>query len=341
MNLEQLHDMLHKIKYLSILVVGDFFLDKYLIIDPRLNEESLETGLDAYQVIDKRLSPGAAGTLTNNLQALGVGKIHALGFFGDDGEGYELIKALKSNKVSIDAMIKTRCRYTPTYTKPMIKEKKTLRELNRLDIKNRAPLPSDIEESIISKLEYFSDKVDAIMVLDQVTETNCGVITEKVREKLAQIGGRSNSPVIYCDSRANTILFDNIIVKCNQYELLKAFGVDADKNYDDNEIIYYGKKLFEKNKRPVFITIGKRGQFVIDETGASHVPEVYAKGPFDICGAGDATSSGIVTALCCGSNNRDAAFMGNLVASITIQQLGTTGTATASQVISRFVETSR
>ena len=162
--------------------------------------------------------------------------------------------------------------------------------------------------------------------------------TEKVRDKLAQIGGRSDSPIIYCDSRANTIKFENIIVKCNQYELLKAFDFDMNKSYGDDEIICYGKKLFEKNKRPVFITIGKRGQFVIDETGEFHVPEAYAKGPFDICGAGDATSSGIVTALCCGAINRDAAYMGNLVASITIQQLGTTGTATPSQVISRFVE---
>jgi len=30
----------------SVVVIGDFFLDKYLLIDPSLNEVSLETGLN-------------------------------------------------------------------------------------------------------------------------------------------------------------------------------------------------------------------------------------------------------------------------------------------------------
>ena len=58
-----------------IAVVGDFFLDKYLVVDPEIAETSIETGLEAYQVVGKRLSPGAAGTVTSNLAALGVGSI--------------------------------------------------------------------------------------------------------------------------------------------------------------------------------------------------------------------------------------------------------------------------
>ena len=41
-------------------VFGDFFLDKYLVIDPVLAELSLETGLEAHQVVAMRSSPGAA-----------------------------------------------------------------------------------------------------------------------------------------------------------------------------------------------------------------------------------------------------------------------------------------
>ena len=36
---------------LTVLVVGDFFLDKYLIIEHALAETSLETGLEAHQVV--------------------------------------------------------------------------------------------------------------------------------------------------------------------------------------------------------------------------------------------------------------------------------------------------
>src|SRR5512137_532700 len=85
---------LDRLPGLAIAVVGDFFLDKYLVIDRSLSEISLETGLESYQVVAKRCSPGAAGTVTSNLRALGVGSVYAVGLTGDDGEGYELRQGL-------------------------------------------------------------------------------------------------------------------------------------------------------------------------------------------------------------------------------------------------------
>lgn len=338
MDINRLKEILEEITNLSILVVGDYFLDKYLIIDPDLGEKSLETGLDAHQVIEKRLSPGAAGTVVNNLRALGWKNITALGFTGDDGDGFELIKSLKNIGVNTDEMYKTPIRFTPVYTKPMVREGTLLRELNRLDIKNRLPLPSQVEDHILIRLGHISHNVDAIMVLDQVSEGGCGVITERVREELALIGRRKGSPVIYADSRENTRFFNDIIVKCNREELLRAFNHDRSRGVRDDDLINYGKKLFEKNRRPVFVTLGGKGQLVFDSGSVLHIPGVGVKGPLDICGAGDAASSGIVSALCCNVSPGDAALLGNIVASITIQQLGTTGTARPDQIISRFNE---
>jgi len=42
-----------------IVVLGDYALDKYLYIDPKRDEPSVETGLTAYQIHDKRMSAGA------------------------------------------------------------------------------------------------------------------------------------------------------------------------------------------------------------------------------------------------------------------------------------------
>lgn len=53
-------------------VLGDLFLDRYLDIDPALNEPSVETGLTAYQVVRVRSYPGAAGTVMNNLAPAGA-----------------------------------------------------------------------------------------------------------------------------------------------------------------------------------------------------------------------------------------------------------------------------
>src|SRR6516164_69375 len=87
--------ILARIPALTIGVLGDLFLDRYLDIDPALTEPSLETGLDAYQVTQVRSNPGAAGTVINNLVALGVGKVSVVAVIGDDGEGHELWQALQ------------------------------------------------------------------------------------------------------------------------------------------------------------------------------------------------------------------------------------------------------
>ena len=81
---------------LRIAVAGDFCLDRYLEIDPALEETSIETGLPVHNVVRVRSQPGAAGTILNNLVALGVGRIVPVGFCGEDGEGYELLRALRS-----------------------------------------------------------------------------------------------------------------------------------------------------------------------------------------------------------------------------------------------------
>ncbi|HIE50312.1 MAG TPA: hypothetical protein EYP85_01015 [Armatimonadetes bacterium] len=112
---QRLQEILARFDGVTVLVVGDFFLDKYLVIDRALSEVSLETGLEAYQVVEVRCSPGAAGTVTSNLRALEV-QVVALGVIGDDGEGYELKRGLRERGVWLDYLLERPDRFTPTYT---------------------------------------------------------------------------------------------------------------------------------------------------------------------------------------------------------------------------------
>src|SRR3954471_19633959 len=103
-------------------LIGDLFLDRYLDIDDALTEPSVETGLDAYQVVRVRSYPGALGTVMNNLAALGVGTIRPIAFYGDDGEGYELQQALARLPAVQPryGLLVAPSRHTPTYTKPIL-----------------------------------------------------------------------------------------------------------------------------------------------------------------------------------------------------------------------------
>src|SRR5437763_1816544 len=129
--------VLSRAPVLAVGVLGDLFLDRYLDIDAALTEPSIETGLDAYQVVRVRSYPGAAGTVLNNLVALGVGRVVPVALIGDDGEGYALRQALAAlPAVDAAGVLSAAGRRTPTYTKPMLcGAGEPPRELNRLDIK--------------------------------------------------------------------------------------------------------------------------------------------------------------------------------------------------------------
>ncbi len=322
----------------KIAVVGDFFLDKWLLIDRGLDEPSLETGLTAYQVTGKRICPGAAGTVTNNLSDLGVGEIHAVGFIGDDGEGYELTRGLNQTRVKTEHLFKCDRLFTPTYTKPLFNHPVKPEEANRLDIRNRGSVPPDVENRVIDSLYEISRKVDAVIALDQVVEENTGVITEGVRKALAELGRERKDLIIYADSRAHTLKFQDIIIKCNHLEAVRAVYPDFQDEPDEETIQSCALMMSQRTGRRVFITRGESGMIVTQGDSAKTIPAIPVSGPIDIVGAGDAATAGIVSALCCGAESEEAALVANLAASITVQQIGTTGTASREAILQRFQE---
>ena len=336
-----LNAILERIPRLTIGVVGDLFLDRYLDIDATLTEPSLETGLDAYQVTRVRSQPGAAGTVLNNLAALGIRSAPTISLIGDDGEGYELRQALDRLRI-VDArhVISWPGRRTPTYTKPMLESPgQPARELNRLDIKNRTSTPHDAEVRILSALDEITPRVDALLILDQVSEDDCGVVPRRVRDRLAQLGAKHPDKPLLADSRARIGLFRNVWLKPNESECARAvMGVAAGPDH----VRHCAIELARRCNRPVVCTCGADGILVVDSRIACErvvqVPAYPVSGLIDIVGAGDSTSAGIACALAAGATLPEAAAFGNLVASITIRQIGTTGTATREQVRQRWQE---
>jgi bifunctional ADP-heptose synthase (sugar kinase/adenylyltransferase) len=292
-------------------LLGDLFLDRYLDISPALDEPSVETGLTAYQVVGVRGYPGALGTVLNNLAALGVGRLLPLSLIGDDGEGYELRQALaRLPAVDVSRLVVDAGRRTPTYCKPMYGG----RELNRLDTKNRTPTPAAVEAAILSHLQAVWSECDAILVVDQVSEAECGVVTTRVRDRLAELAAGDPAKFVLADSRERVGLFRDVCVKPNEREF--AGGCPA--------------------ARAVFLTRGDRGLELLP--AGVLVPPYPVGGPTDICGAGDSCAAGIAAAVLAGATFPEAAAFGNLVASITVQQIGVTGTATPAQVRARWAE---
>ena len=116
---DRLETILRTLPRLTIGLVGDLFLDRYLHLVPGSRETSIETGLEAYQIDQIRNSPGALGTVMNNLAALGVGLMVPVTAIGDDGHGYDLLRQVRRLPADPANVLCLPDRLTPTYTKPM------------------------------------------------------------------------------------------------------------------------------------------------------------------------------------------------------------------------------
>lgn len=325
---ERLRELLSAFADLKIAVIGDLFLDQWYDIDPALDEPSLETNLSAWQVVRHPVSPGAAGTVLNNLHALRAGELHAISFTGEDGEGWVLRHLLSQKNIRTEYVLTVPERMTPSYIKPMFVSGGRRVEQNRLDIKNRQPTPAWAEDRLLEAAETLAPNVDAIIILDQLTETDTGVITARVRDGLAALGRKYKDLLMFADSRERIAAFRNVIIKCNQLEALKAVG-------ETGSIPEAAKRLHDLTGQPVFITMGKDG---ILAGGNTVVPAAAQTGAIDVCGAGDATTAAIVCGLCAGATMAEAALLGNLAAGVTLRKLGMTGTASPEEMTALYHE---
>src|SRR5262249_33333155 len=119
-------------------------------------------------------------------------------------------------------------------------------------------------------------------------------------------------------------------------ECLGAVGLSGLDRLDLDVVASAARELTARTGRPLYCTLGDAGILCVDQNHAVRVPTYPVSGPIDIVGAGYSTTAGIVLALCAGSTPLEAAAFGNLIASITITQLGTTGTASPDQVMARW-----
>jgi bifunctional ADP-heptose synthase (sugar kinase/adenylyltransferase) len=338
----RLKQILRTFPDLRLAVLGDFFLDAYYDCDPVLNEKSLETGKNCYQVIRLRRQAGAAGTVAANLVALGVGTIEAVGFCGDDGEGYELRRAMDGLGLDRTGFFLCPERFTPTYGKPCYINgrapgKPVVEELERLDTKNRRSTPVPLQEQILDHALPRLDAWDGLILVDQANEPNCGVLTSRVRRRLTEEFRRRPDGVFLADSRERIDQFRHVMIKPNQFEAAQVLGRPARRPSLKSSATDAGQ-LVRRTDRPVFLTLGEKGMLVADGTTVDRVSGVPVSGPIDPVGAGDSTSAAIVASLAAGASLVEAATIANLVASITVQQIGTTGTARPTQILRRLRE---
>jgi len=318
---------------LRVGVIGDVCLDRYLEIDAALDETSLETGRAVHNVTTIRSQPGAAGTVINNLAALGIGRIDVFGWCGLDGEGWELQRALgRIPGIALSGFIASAERRTFAYTKPMMCDGLgPPRELDRLDFKNWTPTPESLSREMAQAVRTNGQHLDALVIMDQADRPGTGVITDAVLaevEHLAKV--RPHLPII-ADSRPGLARFPAVIFKMNHLELARLLGSQTSIGVAEARL--QAAAMARRNQREVVVTLAGDGVVSAQADGATdHVAAHPLRGMIDVVGAGDSVTANLAAALGSGASIAEAAVLANAAASVVIHQLGTTGTASLAQI---------
>ncbi len=322
---------------LRVAVVGDYCLDQYLEIDPDHTEISIETNLPVHNVRRVRSQAGAAGTILNNLVALGIGTLHAIGFCGEDGEGYELRRALEqADSVNLDRFIQTPDRHTFVYRKPLIMHAdRAAEELSRLDRKNVRPTPESLRHRLATSLNEVAPEVDAIILMDQVDHPNTGVVTDPVKQAAHHAARQREALPVLADSRLGLGAYPPMGFKMNLHEFKTIAGIRSGPPVAT--VRDHAAALAKKNGQPVFVTMAEHGIVGALANGrVAHVPAHPVHGPIDIVGAGDSVTANLTAALAAGADLTQAMQIAMAAASLVIHQLGTTGTASPEQIAQKL-----
>lgn len=342
MDKSRLGELLEKFKAVRVAVVGDFFLDKYLEILPELSDFCIENGKVAHAVVGTRHSPGAAGNVVLNLDALGAGEIYAIGTVGDDGDGFELTRDLRNARCDTRYLLSDPSFFTLTYLKPRDITVPGLEgELERFHSKNRYPLAAEPEQKLIESLREVVKIVDAVIVADQMELEDRGTVTRAVRETLSQLARENPDKLFFVDSRNKVGLFEGLTLKPNETEAVRAFDKEYCGEIDDEMAITAGKKLAAISGKTVFLTRAERGIWLVDQDGCEVVPTTHIDPPIDPTGAGDTASAAAALTLASGATPKEAALVANLCSSIVVKCISTTGTASPDQLPERLKEWER
>ena len=300
---ERAIDLISKFPDITVAVIGDIILDKYLWGD--VERISPEAPVPVVDVKKETVSLGGASNVANNIASLDA-KVYMIGVVGDD-ENAKIIENLLKSKNINPILIKDRSR--PTIEKTRIIA--VSQQLLRIDREDRSKLSTEIEDKIINEIKNIKDKINVFIVSDY----GKGVITQRIMDFIKSL----NKPIFVDPKPSNYQLYKHATIltpnKKEAYESIK-----ADKNTD---LEFVGRKIMsDLELNQLLITLGSEGMALFEGDKIVRIP-TKAKKVFDVTGAGDTVISVLALARLAGGTWEESASLANTAAGYVVGEIGT------------------
>ena len=193
--------------------------------------------------------------------------------------------------------------------------------LSRINVKLKSNEESEINgqgpninkediDKLFEKLEQLQDK-DILILSVSIPNTLDEDIYEKIMDRLQK---KDIQIVVDAtkDLLLNVLKYKPFLIKPNNHELGEMFNVILN---NDEEIIYYAKKLQEKGARNVLISMAGDGAILITENEEIFKTEVPKGEVKNSVGAGDSMVAGFIAGYLTNNNYEEALKMGTAAGS--------------------------
>lgn len=298
----------------SVLVVGDVMLDRYIWGDIR--RISPEAPVPVVEIHRETCTAGGAANVAFNLAALGV-RCEIFGTFGQDASGDELCTLLAAKKVAVEPSLARAG--TPTITKTRVIAQR--QQVCRLDREDRPSFYSLAGAGLLDLLAEKARQYDAVILSDYAKGTIEQAVIDRLRQVRAADGG-----FLALDPKPTRPLeiADLDLLTPNRHEANLLVGLPAHTHDEPGEIERVAD-LVATRYRPqhLVMTLGDKGMLLKSRTGAArHFPTI-ARQVADVSGAGDTVMATLTVAMAAGLPAEDAVHLANAAAGVVVGKLGT------------------
>jgi rfaE bifunctional protein kinase chain/domain len=310
-----MNDLLSSLRGCRILVLGDLFLDEYIV--GRATRLSREAPIPVLEYRRRFSLPGGAANPAHNIAALGGVALQS-GVVGSDAAGRQLRQHLRRTGVETSGLVTDPGR--PTTTKTRVVAEGTLQfpqQVARVDRVERAPLAASVQAALLDYLSRAVPTVDAVLLSDY----KVGVVNEGTVGACRDLA-RRHGKLLTVDSQGDLGKFrDCSLVKCNAAEAQDALGFVLATEADFR--LATQRLLADLAAQYVVITRGSQGISAQALDGRYvHLAAANRTEVFDVTGAGDTVIAVLTLALAAGADLPAAVRLSNIAAGLVVRKLG-------------------
>lgn len=307
--------MLQQFKGLKIAVVGDLMMDEYVIGTVR--RISPEAPVPVVEWKEESFVPGGAANVANNLLALGA-QVAVFGVVGEDEKGRLLATHLAERGADTQGVLIDPSRITTCKTRVIAHSQQVV----RLDREQRHPLPPDLQNELLRRLESILPRLQAVVLSDYQKGVLAPELVSQILKRCQQHGtivtANPKPPLLRYLSGA-------YLASINLDEAL-LFAQQIGETLNSSVPVHLMETAQRWRKhvglQGLAITLGAQGMILAThDQGSMHVP-AFPVEVYDTAGAGDTVIATMTCAVTSGFSWRMTARVANAAAGSVVRHVG-------------------